>query len=380
MYTAKQTYSENEIQLNYGVETNHLGNVLVTVSAKPILNDSSGVVNFRTPDVMSVSDYEPFGSTMQGRSWTTGWGSYRFAFNGKEKDDEIKGTGNSYDFGNRLYDPRTGRWFKSDLKAGKYPFFSPYIFVANNPLYFIDPDGKDLYAATKKDQRMALSALKSAFGSDHGFKFDKNGKLYVDKDVYYSLDNDNKKVLYEDFVKEIVDNTSLELHTFYTDNAIDENNQPTRLNKNGNLGGSDMEISWTIFPPFNGFTNSDPKAYGRLYVGTYNGKMEIDKNVGKDHLGWMYKSDLFWHGIGHQITNLKYGADTRVPQNLSVVIKLGKETMGFQNLYRTATNKIPATGNDQHKPDASGSDDSKSKEKPKENPNPPTSYRNTRNL
>ncbi len=34
---------------------------------------------------------------------------YRYGFNGKEKDDEIKGEANSLDYCARIYDPRVGR-------------------------------------------------------------------------------------------------------------------------------------------------------------------------------------------------------------------------------------------------------------------------------
>lgn len=67
---------------------------------------------------------------------------YRFGFNGKENDNEVKGTGNSLDFGARIYDPRIGRWLSVDPLSGKYPSLSPYAFVANNPIIYIDPDGK----------------------------------------------------------------------------------------------------------------------------------------------------------------------------------------------------------------------------------------------
>ncbi len=71
-------------------------------------------------------------------------GGYRYGFNSMEKDDEVKGRGNSYDFGARMYDSRLGRWLTIDAFAGKYPALNPYNFGANNPLFFVDSDGKDI--------------------------------------------------------------------------------------------------------------------------------------------------------------------------------------------------------------------------------------------
>jgi RHS repeat-associated protein len=61
-----------------------------------------------------------------------------------EKDNEIKGNGNSLDFGARIYDTRLGRWLSLDPLQAKYPNLSPYNFCANNPIFYIDPDGKKL--------------------------------------------------------------------------------------------------------------------------------------------------------------------------------------------------------------------------------------------
>jgi len=70
-------------------------------------------------------------------------GTYRYGFDGMEKDNEVAGTGNSIDFGERSYDPRLGRWKSTDPYEIKYPGVSPYNFALNNPLLFVDPDGAE---------------------------------------------------------------------------------------------------------------------------------------------------------------------------------------------------------------------------------------------
>ncbi|MHA7843645.1 MAG: RHS repeat domain-containing protein [Winogradskyella sp.] len=92
-------------------------------------------------------DYYPFGSLLPKRHGSTD--TYRYGFNGKEKDDEVKGEGNSYDFGARMYDPRIGRWFKTDPEFFKQPGKSSYKSFNNNPLLYIDPDGNTEWLITK---------------------------------------------------------------------------------------------------------------------------------------------------------------------------------------------------------------------------------------
>jgi len=86
-------------------------------------------------------NYYPFGSAIESRAFASG--EYRFGFDGMEKDDEIKSSGNSYDFGARIYDSRLGRWLSVDPLAAKHPDISPYVYCANNPIRYIDPDGRD---------------------------------------------------------------------------------------------------------------------------------------------------------------------------------------------------------------------------------------------
>jgi hypothetical protein len=41
-------------------------------------------------------------------------GGYRYSFQNQEKDDEIKGSGNSINYSYRMHDPRVGRFFAVD--------------------------------------------------------------------------------------------------------------------------------------------------------------------------------------------------------------------------------------------------------------------------
>jgi RHS repeat-associated protein len=75
--------------------------------------------------------------------------AYRYGFQGQEKDDELKGEGNSYNFGARMLDPRIGRFFTIDPDFEDYPSTSPYLYANNSPLYFIDHDGKGPRPAPK---------------------------------------------------------------------------------------------------------------------------------------------------------------------------------------------------------------------------------------
>ncbi len=67
--------------------------------------------------------------------------AYRYGFNGMEKDNEVKGSGNHYTTEFRQYDSRLGRWFSIDPKAKERASWTPYNTFRNNPILNIDPLG-----------------------------------------------------------------------------------------------------------------------------------------------------------------------------------------------------------------------------------------------
>lgn len=102
-------------------------------------------------------EYLPYGETLVDEHLN----SYNtpFKFNGKEVDDE---TGNYY-YGARYYNPKTSIWLSVDPLAEKYSSISSYAYVAQNPLKYIDPDGKKIKWAKgidRKQKRILRKAIR----------------------------------------------------------------------------------------------------------------------------------------------------------------------------------------------------------------------------
>ena len=128
--------------LKYYELSNHLGNVLVTITDKKTGISSNGSsVDYFTADVVNANDFYPFGMEEPGRTFNAG--AYRYGFNGKENDNEVKGAGNQIDYGMRAYDPRIARFMSVDPLAKEYPHLTPYQFSSNTPIQAVDLDGKE---------------------------------------------------------------------------------------------------------------------------------------------------------------------------------------------------------------------------------------------
>lgn len=77
---------------------------------------------------------------MPGRKYSSS--AYLYSFNGKPKDDEISGDGNTVDLGERMLDTRLVRLKSLDPRTRDYPWNSPYALAENRPIDGIDKNGE----------------------------------------------------------------------------------------------------------------------------------------------------------------------------------------------------------------------------------------------
>jgi len=108
--------------------------------------------------VRQVNSYYPFGMNIKGLTTsndtplTKAYPINEYLYNGKMFQDEL---GLDWlDYGARFYDAKLGRWHVVDPLAEKGKRWSPYVYCADNPLKFIDPDGQWFWEAKNiKDAR-----------------------------------------------------------------------------------------------------------------------------------------------------------------------------------------------------------------------------------
>ena len=105
--------------------------------------------------------YAAFGDPMVSQHVGTGSFNSAFRFNAKEYDEE---TGNYY-YGARYYEPKSSVWMGVDPESTRDPHMTPYHFVYNNPVMFIDPNGLHGY---KVDGDGNINRIEDTGGETYG--------------------------------------------------------------------------------------------------------------------------------------------------------------------------------------------------------------------
>jgi RHS repeat-associated protein len=109
----------------------HLGNTRISFGR----NTQTQVL-----EIVDGNDYYPFGMNhLKSGTSFFGTSSYKnYKYNGKELQES-----GMYDYGARMYMPDIGRWGVVDELAEKSRRFSTYTYALDNPIIFVDPDGRE---------------------------------------------------------------------------------------------------------------------------------------------------------------------------------------------------------------------------------------------
>lgn len=135
--------------------------------------------------VEQSDDYYPFGLTFN--SYQRGNNvANQYKISTKELQDELDL--GWFDYGKRMYQPEIGKWTSPDPLAYEYFDYSPYTFVLNNPLKYVDPKGDSVELIIGKPYtdaageyhpygHMALRVYNSAEGYDKVYDFGRYGAV-----------------------------------------------------------------------------------------------------------------------------------------------------------------------------------------------------------
>ena len=162
----------------------HMGN-------NRVVADASG-------SAIQVTHYYPFGMSFAEGYEKEGIKPAKqpYKYNGKELDGE--NSLNWYDYEARQLAMDVPRFTSIDPHSEKYYSISLYVYVMNNPVNFINPDGRQIVGLTKDDALKVQQDLNTMFA---GEKFDKfRGMFTLDKKetTFNSISTEAIKGAFED--------------------------------------------------------------------------------------------------------------------------------------------------------------------------------------
>jgi RHS repeat-associated protein len=280
----------NNTELKFFELSNHLGNVMSVIN-----DDRVGSTGDYTPVVINAQDYYAFGSVMPGREYALNNSPYRYGFNGKENDNEVKGTGNQQDYGMRIYDPRVGKFLSVDPLSKEYPELTPYQFAGNTPIQAIDLDGTEPANPEKGKKNLLIvvqgyvrpGPIKMETQVQNAMK--RNAALGADNDLGQlgsSLSSRYKDLQTVTFASSNTDNTRNDIAK--TINAFKKANPEGKIIAVGHsLGGENIiqAAAENSKVAINLMITLDPRGTGLFRSSTIN---DVGKNVDNSINYWQY--------------------------------------------------------------------------------------------
>jgi len=216
---------------------------------------------YYTADIRQSTDYSPFGVTLDDRNLTlAGAEKMRYGFQNQERDDEIKGEGNSLNYEYRMHDPRLGRFFAIDPLASKYPWNSPYAFSENRVIDGSELEGLEWEQTTTKyadGWKVTELTVTLKVKNSSSILTDIEAMALANESVpgiemAYNKEFGNKKHVFKITVELQMDNNADEKSDFYF-NIIDQTSNPdgtyTAGSATGGIGESTInkiDVSGTL--------------------------------------------------------------------------------------------------------------------------------------
>ena len=211
--------------------------------------------------------------------------SYRYGFQGQEKDDELKGEGNSLNYTFRMHDPRVGRFFAVDPLTRSYPHYTPYSFSGNKVIAFTELEGLE--------EVKALLLRKDSFSY---FQFDidtQEGKAFhatKSENILAVINNNEEKIIDKVSIYSNVDASNSDKIVKNFKNGYRAPSFLLKMFKEEVLG-ADSEISKGLTEMQNILAqNESTKEYAALTVGV---TADVIKKVYSDLESG--KADLFYN-------------------------------------------------------------------------------------
>ena len=244
------------------------------------LGSTSYITNLDGEVVQHV-EYVPFGEVFieeRNNTWNT-----PYLFNAKEFDEE---TGLYY-YGARYYDPRLSLWMSTDPLEETAFNISSYTYCHNNPIIFIDKDGRfDFDGTVENNKYYAVIAVFPMNLSDHNGAILKDYLAAVNSGVPVIRVTDMKdfaNAMYK--LKEI--NTVTKTYTLNSHGYRGNSNTPAYFNI-----GSDKITPETDFTMLKDGLNNHNVFIGACDIGTLEGRgYELVENMAKQTSSLVVASD-----------------------------------------------------------------------------------------